>query len=351
MTLFRAILRPLGIVGAGAMRSFSAASMASIKELRAKTSAPISDCKKALEASEGDMCGAFAWLRKRGAAKASDLEKSGRAATEGLVAVHAPNDHEAAIIQGTCETDFVPRNETFQAYLHDVASSALYERVPPPPASGVHNVNVESLLSIPLAAEGKHAGASVGDALADLVGKIREKISLHRAARVAALPGVVGSYVHGCVDMDRYPGLGSSAAVVVIGCDRKLASEGEMHLAPNEAVMKVLRPLAKKLAMHVVATKPKYVGAQDIPIEVIDSERNLLRQQALDAGKPPAIVDKVVEGRIQKYLGEVALLYQPHVVEVDSPPVSAVLNAASKDISALLKEKVKLTIDGFILCP
>ena len=101
----------------------------------------------------------------------------------------------------------------------------------------------------------------------------------------------------------------------------------------------------------MVATKPKYVGAQDIPIEVIDSERNLLRQQALDAGKPPAIVDKVVEGRIQKYLGEVALLYQPHVVEVDSPPVSAVLNAASKDISALLKEKVKLTIDGFILCP
>ena len=200
--------RPLGIVGAGAMRSFSAASMASIKELRAKTSAPISDCKKALEASEGDMCGAFAWLRKRGAAKASDLEKSGRAATEGLVAVHAPNDHEAAIIQGTCETDFVPRNETFQAYLHDVASSALYERVPPPPASGVHNVNVESLLSIPLAAEGKPP-ALRWETPSPILWERSAKISLHRAARVAALPGVVGSYVHGCVDMDRYPGLGS----------------------------------------------------------------------------------------------------------------------------------------------
>ena len=325
-----AILRPLGIVGAGAMRSFSAASMASIKELRRR-------CVVLQEGSGGER-GGHAAIRNCEKGCCERQICVGRAATE-LAAVRAERPRQSS---GHLRTDFVPRNGsgTATSLVH------LYERVPPPPASGVHNVNVESLLSIP--SQRVACRRFGGRRSRRSCGKIREKCSPPAGGSATR---VVGSYVHGCVDMDRYPGLGSSAAVVVIGCDRKLASEGEMHLAPNEAVMKVLRPLAKKLAMHVVATKPKYVGAQDIPIEVIDSERNLLRQQALDAGKPPAIVDKVVEGRIQKYLGEVALLYQPHVVEVDSPPVSAVLNAASKDISALLKEKVKLTIDGFILCP
>lgn len=321
-------------------RALRSVSLASIKELRAKTSAPLSDCKNALDASDGDMGGAFDWLRQRGVAKASDLEKSGRAANEGLVAVFAPNDNEAAIVQAACETDFVPRNHIFQAFLQEVASAALYERVPPPPASGVYDVNMEALLNLPLAAGGSHDGASVGNALVDLVGKIRENMSLVKSARVAALPGIVGSYVHNCVDTDQYPGLGKVAAVVAIGFH---GGNNAIYAPSEKVVTEVLRPVAKKLAMHIVAAKPKYVDVLDIPAEILNRERELLRQQALESDKTVDIVEKIIDGRIKKYLAEATLLGQPHLVEPESPSVSEVLRVASQNAG------VELKVEGFVL--
>lgn len=321
-------------------RTFTSVNLASIKELRAKTSAPVSDCKKALDASDGDIDGAFDWLRQRGAAKASDLEKSGREANEGLVAVFAPNDHEAAIVQAACETDFVPRNDTFQAFLHKVASIALYKRVPPPPASGVYDVNMKALLNLPLEDGISQNATSVGDALVDLVVKIRENMSLVKSARVAAIPGIVGSYVHGGVNVDKYPGLGKVAAVVTVGFHR---GDNSIYVPSEDVVTKVLRPLAKKLAMHIVAAKPKYIDVFDIPGDILDRERELLRKQALESGKTVDIAEKIVDGRIKKYLAAATLLGQSHLVEPESPPVSEVLRTASQQAG------VELKVDGFVL--
>ena len=161
---------PSAAVGA---RNFAKASMAQIKELREQTAAPIGECKKALEASDGDISKAFDWLRKKGAAKASDL--GSRDANEGLVAIVTGGTSEAAMVQLTCETDFSARNDTLQEFVAAVAASA-QEHAPPPPGPGVFDVSVEALLQCHL--KGRSGGATVGDGLAETVGKIRENITV-----------------------------------------------------------------------------------------------------------------------------------------------------------------------------
>ena len=318
-------------------------SLEDIKALRSLSAAPISDCKKALQATNS-MSQAMDWLRERGAAKSFQLQKSGRAAEEGLVAVHAPSDNDASILHAVCETDFVQRNSLFQAYLNDVVASALCHQVPSTGASGFHDIDTKILLNLPLDSNGKHRGALAGLALADLVGKVRENISLRKAARIDAFPGIVGSYVHGCVNKAQYPGLGKAAAVVAVGVG---VEEQSKIVLPEKIVEGVLRPFAKKLAMHIVAAKPKYVDENSIPVDILESERIfLLKQEAMDGSeRSDDILKRVINGRMKKFISQVTLLHQSHLIEPQSPEVSQVLADVSKAAG------VPLYIKGFVLLP
>lgn len=315
-----------------------------IKDLRAQTAAPISDCKKALEASEGDMDAAFQWLRERGSAKASDLGK--REANEGLVAVVA-TDRCGAMVQVGCETDFSQRNADFQAFVGAVGRAA-FDRVPPPPGlPGLPaDVSVDALLRLDYT--GDQSVGTVGDAVSDIVGKIRENISVKRACKVGDVgdgSGVclVGHYVHGA--LPGFPHVGTSAALVTLSTG---ACAESSPLSPD--ALEGLKPVARKLAMHVVAAKPKYLDAGAVPPEVVESERSILAEQVADTGKPAHIVAKIVEGRLAKFYGEMTLLAQPHMIEGaergDGKPltVGQVVAEAGKALGL-----PKLAVEGFVL--
>lgn len=167
-------------------------------------------------------------------------------------------------------------------------------------------------------------GPSISDALADLVGKIRESITFKKAAKVTAFPGVVGSYVHGSIP--GFPSLGTAAAVVSIGTgsgsdrsmqDKDVFVNSRCDLAgtvvPTSELIESLRPLARRLAMHIVAAQPPYLDEHSIPPEVLEKEKALLRGQASESGKPASIVDKMIEGRLKKFYADLTLLHQVQV--------------------------------------
>ena len=273
------------------------------------------------------MEGAFDWLRKRGAAKASDYAAAGRAASEGLVAI-VDNGFDAAIVAVRSETDFVARNEDFQEFVTSVAQAAA--AVPPPPSSGVHPVSMDALLEQPL--PGHASEASISEALAEVVGRIRESISVQKASRVTSYPGVVGTYVHGSVSTGGL--LGKSGCVVALGT-------GEA--APTDEQAALLVPMAKRLAMHVTAARPKYLDVDSVPAEAVAAERALLMEQAASTGKPENILEKMVDGRMKKFYAETTLMHQSHLVEPDGPEVAKWLQSAGKEVG------LPLSIEGFVL--
>ena len=251
-----------------------------ISELRARSGAGIGDCKKALEETGGDMDAAMALLRKKGIAKAE--KRADRSTTEGIIGGTQFNDGaSAALVEVACETDFVARNEQFGA----VVAALVAQRV--------HSTagDVEAWLAEPMAGG---AGESVDEYVKAASARTGEAVNVKRAARFdAGASGQVGMYLHHN---------GKLAALVQVTAS-----------APEVARHEATRELAKFLAEHVAAAAPIAVDRSGVSAETLESERRIAEDQARQAGKPEAMVEKIATGKVEAYLKDVTLLPQPWV--------------------------------------
>jgi elongation factor Ts len=276
-------------------------SAAAVKEIREKTGAGMLDCRKALAENNCDMEAAIDWLRKKGLAAAA--KKSGRIAAEGLVAV-ATAGTKGALIELNSETDFVARNDQFQALAKGIAVMALNENV---------GEDAEKLKN----AKCPKTGQSVQEQITNAIATIGENMTLRRCAAISVSKGVVASYIHNAVS----PGAGKIGILVGI--------ESEGDSAKLEA-------LGKQIAMHIAATRPESLSTAELSPASIERERGVFREQALASGKPAEVVEKMIEGRIRKFYEEVVLLEQVFVVDGKSK-VSAVVEATAKEIGKPVK--------------
>jgi elongation factor Ts len=239
-----------------------------VKELRERTGAGMMECKKALVEVDGDLEAAQELLRKIG--QASAIKKSGRIAAEGRIAL-ATSKAAAVIVEVNCETDFVAKDDNFLGFARQVADMALQHS----PA------DLDTLMALQLP-----SGESLEEARNTLVAKIGENIKVRRFEAIQ-VRGAIGSYLH-------------SARIGVL-----VDVEGG-----DEA-------LRKDLAMHIAASSPSRISAEDVPADEVEKERKFLSEQAAQEGKPPEIVAKMIDGRLRKYLNEITLLGQPFVKDTD----------------------------------
>ncbi|MEW5892081.1 MAG: translation elongation factor Ts [Pseudomonadota bacterium] len=257
-----------------------------VKELRERTDAPMMDCKKALNEAGGDMAKAEEIIRVKFGSKAA--KSAGRVAAEGVVGIWiAPDAKLGAIIEVNCETDFVAKNDDFLAFAKNLAELVAKNN----PA------DVAALSAMKL------GDATVEDTRTQLVGKIGENMSIRRFVRVEA-KGALASYIHG--------GAKIGVLVDLIGGDEALA---------------------KDIAMHIAAAKPKALDASGVAPELIETERRIAAEKAAESGKPANIVEKMVEGSVAKFLKEVTLLGQPFVKD-DKQTVEQVLKAKGASIGS-----------------
>lgn len=274
---------------------------ARVKELRDKTGVGMMDCKRALAECSGDIEAAVDWLRKKGLAAAS--KKAGRVAAEGLVGV-VVSDATGALVEVNSETDFVSRNPDFQKFAEIVAGLALQ-----------HGDSVEALT----AATYPPSGRTVADELVQMIATIGENMNVRRVTKLEAENGILGSYIHN----SQAPGLGKIGVLV------ELESTGDGA---------VLAPLAKQIAMHIAATSPQSVSREDLDPQLVERERNILAEQARASGKPEAVIEKMIEGRLRKFYEEVCLVDQAFVIDPDST-VGKVVELAAKDAGVDIKVK------------
>jgi elongation factor Ts len=274
-------------------------SAALVKELRDKTGAGMMDCKRALGDTGGDIEAAVDWLRTKGLAAAA--KKSGRIAAEGLVGV-ATRGVAGAVVEVNSETDFVARNELFQAFVRTVSGLAVG-------ATG----DVEALKEAPYPGTGRTV---VGE-LTELVARIGENLVLRRSHRLAVTQGVVASYVHNSLA----PGLGKIGVLVALD---------------SNAAEDALVALGRQLAMHVAAANPLYLDTAAVPAAALERERAVLREQAKETAKTEAIVERMVEGRLRKFYEEAVLLEQVFVIDGENR-VGKVVEAAAKSAGAPIR--------------
>jgi elongation factor Ts len=261
---------------------------AMVKDLREKTDAPMMECKRALAEAGGDMARAEEILRVKLGSKAS--KAAARITAEGIVAIRVAADAaSAAIVELNCETDFVAKNEDFQAFARALAQLVL-ERSP---------ADVAALSALPL------GSGTVEGRRTELVGKIGENLSIRRFQRIAAR-GRLAQYVHG--------GARIGVLVDVSGGDEALA---------------------KDLAMHIAASRPKALSGGQVPQEDVERERSIARQKAAESGKPAEIQARMVEGAVQKFLKEVTLLGQPFVKD-DKVLVEQLLKRSAAGVNAFV---------------
>ena len=246
---------------------------AMVKELRERTSVGMMECKKALVETNGDMDAAADLLRKAGAAKAD--KKAGRVAAEGIVTI-ANGDNASAILEVNCETDFAAKNEDFIAYAQNLAEMVLASRPD----------DVEALNALPYG----DSGNTVEESLKELIGKIGENMTVRRFDIIEG--ETLGSYLHK---------VGPTARIGVV-----INMEGG-----DEA-------LARDIAMHVAASKPQFIDQDQVDPEVLEKEKQILTEQAADSGKPADIIEKMVMGRVNKFLKEITLVGQPFVKDPDT---------------------------------
>ena len=269
-----------------------------VKELREKSGAGMMDAKQALVENNGDIEAAMDWLRTKGLSKAA--KKSGRTTAEGLVAVVAEGT-SAAIVEVNAETDFVARNDQFQALVRNVAKAALK-------GAG----KVEEVAEVVI-----EGGKSVKDTLTTLIATIGENMSLRRSAKLAVNDGIVATYVHNAIG----DGLGKIGVLVA------LESTGDKAK---------LEALGKQIAMHVAAANPAYLDSSSVDPDVLEREKNVIRETAKEQGKAADIIEKMLEGRVRKYYEEVCLIEQIFIMEGETKS-SKVIENASKDVGAPVK--------------
>ena len=256
-----------------------------VGELRAKTDAPMMECKKALTEADGNMEKAEEILRVKLGSKAG--KAASRVTAEGVVTAFVAGN-VGALVEVNCETDFVTKNDSFLALCKSIAELVV-----------AHNpADLAALAALPLSAEG--FGPTVEDVRKGLIGKIGENISVRRFKRYAD-GGKLARYLHG----------------TRIGVLVELKGGDET--------------LGRDLAMHIAASNPLCVGADQVPAETLEKEREIFRAQALESGKPANIVDKMIEGRVRKFLEEVTLLGQPFVKDPDTT-VEKLLKQAGAEV-------------------
>jgi elongation factor Ts len=273
-----------------------------VKDLRDKTGAGMMDCKKALAETNGDAEAAIDWLRKSGAMKAA--KKASRAAADGLVGV-AVSGSTGALVEVNAETDFVARNDEFKDFVKSAAQIGLKE-----------GGDLARLLAAP------HGGSTVQQTLTELVAKIGENMSVRRTVALSVNPGVVAAYVHNPAG----PELGKIGVLLAL-----------KSAAPADKLM----PLAKQLAMHVAAASPLALTREHMDAGVVAREYAVQKDLALQSGKPEAVVEKMMEGRMRKYYEETVLLQQTYVLDGETP-VAKVIEKAAKDLG------VAVEIEGFV---
>jgi elongation factor Ts len=271
-----------------------------VKNLREATGAGMMDCKKALVETEGNFDDAVDWLRKKGLAAAS--KKAGRTAADGVVGAMSFGT-SGAVVEINAETDFVARNEKFQA----LANKAL-------DLAGKYHGDQDKMLNT------KTGDATLQEEITSSIAVIGENIQFRRAAYVAVNNGVVESYTHNAITEN----LGKISVLVAL---------------ESSADKSKLQELAKKIAMHIAAMKPESLDIAGVDAQKVEKEKEIFREQALASGKPEQIIDKMVEGRVRKYYDEVVLLEQVFVLDDAKRKMSQYLDDFSKDIGS----EVKLT--------
>ncbi|MDD3336390.1 MAG: translation elongation factor Ts [Eubacteriales bacterium] len=272
-----------------------------VKELREMTQAGMMDCKKALVEAEGEMEKAVEWLREKGLAAAA--KKASRIAAEGMVASYVNDDCTVGVIvEINCETDFVANTENFKAFCKNVAKHIAV----------ANPADVDALLNQKYIDD---ESKSITDLLSDATVAIGEKISIRRFARFETKDGAIESYIH----------MGGKIGVLV-----QVANDNPATFA-NDA----FKAYYHDVALQIAAAKPTFVRKDEVPSDNLDKEKEILRAQALNEGKPEKIVDKMVEGRIEKYYKEVCLLDQPFVKDGDKS-IQKVTDEVGKEIGAKL---------------
>lgn len=264
-----------------------------VKDLRERTGAGMMECKKALTENGGDIEASIEWMRKNGMAKAE--KKAGRTAAEGLIGFQSSADNKTVVVlEVNCETDFVAKNDDFIAFVDAVGQRILKDS----PA------DVAALSELPL----EDGGESIETVRQALVARIGENIQVRRFEIVKA-DGVVGTYSHG----GRI-----GVAVALNGGDEALA---------------------KDIAMHVAASRPICVDEDSVPADVLNKEKDILIDQARQSGKPEDIIEKMIEGRIRKYLAEITLVGQPFVKDPDQT-VGKLLKTAGATVQSFVRTEV-----------
>jgi len=270
-----------------------AISAAQVKELRERTGLGMMECKSALTETQGDMNAAIDLLRKKAGSKVE--KKAGRTAAEGAVGVYLSPDRKLAVMaEVNSETDFVAKGDDFQAFANAVA--AAIAKHSPADVSAVAEIKLDS-------------GESVAKVREGLVAKLGENIGVRRFVRLAAKTGQVASYVHG----------------------RKIGVLVEIS-GGDEA-------LGRDIAMHIAASRPECVSREQVPAELIAKEKEIFSAQAAESGKPADIIEKMVTGRINKYLGEITLLGQPFVKDPETT-VEKLLKKANATVTGFTRYEV-----------
>ncbi len=260
-----------------------------VKELRERTGSGMMECKKALVETGGDVEAAIEMMRKSGQAKAA--KRAGRTAAEGIIVIRqTATGNRAALVEVNCETDFVAKDANFTSFADAVTDRVLNSDV----------TSVEALLNEPL-----HDGedTTIGTAREALIAKIGENMNVRRFERFATENGILASYCHG----------------VRIGVVVELDGGDEV--------------LGKDIAMHIAASNPLCISADEVPAELLEKEREIYKAQALESGKPENIVGKIVEGRVRKYLAESTLLGQAFVKDPDTKVEKLLSKAESRVVN------------------
>lgn len=265
-----------------------------VKELRERTGAGMMECKKALVESNGNIDAAIEAMRKSGMAKAA--KKADRTAAEGVIGLKLSDDHKTAfMVEVNCETDFVARDENLIAFADAVAAAGLAAKV----------TNLEALLALPY---NKNKQDTIEHTRQELVAKLGENVRVRRCALINS-SAFVGHYKHG-----------NRIGVL-------------LDLSISDA------QLGKDVAMHIAASNPQALSPEDVAPELITKEREIFSAQALSSGKPAAIVEKMIDGRINKFLSEVSLLGQPFVKNPEQT-VNELLKASNAKVSRFIRFEV-----------
>ncbi|MBP7860396.1 elongation factor Ts [bacterium] len=272
-----------------------------VKELREKSGAAMMDCKKALVESSGDFDKAFEWLRQKGVASAS--KKSSRATSEGLVVGNVDaSGKKAVLVEVNCETDFVAKNEEFVALCNKIAESALEASA--------------STVDAALQAKVKGGSGTVGELITAAIAKTGENIQVKRVSflQIESGEGVIGQYLHTLG--------GKMGALLKLVSDKKVPETGAN--------------IARELAMHIVSTKPTYMTKDEVPADIIAEEKRIESGKADLASKKPEMIEKIVQGRVDKIMAERCFLEQPFVKD-PGQLVSQYIGAKGKEMGVELK--------------